>query len=907
MKNLLLLLFSILTFQAMLSQVVCGTNAHSSNRNSNGPTIGQLHSPTGPADMNAIYCVRIYAHKIADSNGSSVSDQYINNQIDYLNNNFGGNVNFVMEDPILTITNNSIYNSTVVPDPPFSATYDFSPLNAYSPHNDGIDLYFFDHSIGAAGVANGIANESQVVLSFLSQGGNSSDTIIHEIGHVLGLFHTYHSTIGSGSANPENNDGYGPHDGIVECPEDNPITWTATGDFVNDTPADRSDITGYDPINCIVLQQGLYNTQNCGSQPFPSIQANNFMKDTPYFHTMTCNKFFTPGQHRRMVYFLNTFLTDLLKDCPPTICETCVVTENAAILISNTFEWNEDCTAGSLSFTFPFPFVCPNETYLVEWDGGSAIMDVSNGSTFPINMNFNGNDFEYSISPQRETISCGPYFYTPPPCDNAVCGFCGDDPSDFPVLGPSNVLSSQSNIIGKTITTDCSGNIYTLGQWDAQSSSLRKMDNEGNAIWTINNVFPANNTLLRNVIMEVDDLENVYIKYGGKLMKYFSNGSLAWNVTLENSLFSSNSVNIGFNKSTGATYIPYTSSTTITNSDGSNTSISLGNSEDAIVTINTGGISSIVDVFNSNYINNIHFNEGLHVWYKTGSGISYRKYEDNVLTQNNLFLSNFFLNQFNQVSPLFFNHLDNTVYVFTTTSTTSNTPRIRIMSTTGATAQQFTLPQALYSSMQTRGGQSAYSFNTNSGALAIYADGLDSAFGSPRTPIISTIHATEGLNVKQLETQGQSAFYSRSFHAISYSDTCLYFYGSYRSNSGLTLNDNITLPSSGFNSRRSTVIRLQGDLEIRTSELDITEEKPIVMVKNPVSNNQLEIEFAKSYNQKIQFELYRLTGEIIAEEEGYLLNNRYSLKFEPQNEGIVILKITYKNGTIIFKKILVTN
>lgn len=132
-----------------------------------------------------------------------------------------------------------------------------------------------------------------------------SRVISHEMGHLLGLYHTEHGTYESGGccelvADYGNTD---PNSSSCMC-----------GDFVPDTPADIGTNPSNNNNNCQWIVPSYPLNVNCTFGSYPNFvdangdpyqpTATNIMSSTNDY--LECTTIFTSGQGRRMRYFLET-------------------------------------------------------------------------------------------------------------------------------------------------------------------------------------------------------------------------------------------------------------------------------------------------------------------------------------------------------------------------------------------------------------------------------------------------------------------------------------------------------------------------------------------------------------------------------------------------------------------------
>ncbi|WP_299767547.1 zinc-dependent metalloprotease [uncultured Dokdonia sp.] len=354
MKNLILLLL-MLSWPILAQDSNCLIGSSSQTRAAL-ITPGELHTPTGNFDTNGDYCIAVRAHRVTTTNQSApgVPDAVIEDRMESLGA-FFGDIDFVWDGVINVANSTALYNADVsgLPCPSFN----FGLTDPFD-SSGAIDLFFYDKNLGggnsAVSAADGIANQTRIILSV---NNNDIKAISHEIGHVLGLFHTYHGTFGAGTnSNCENSDGYmgsinGTHRDIVECADgSNSI---ASGDFVADTLPDYFNDTFVG--NCTIGVEPIQDV--CGSGlDYPAGDPTNIMRPT-HFAAMTpeCFNHFTTGQKNRMKYFITSqsHLNNLLVDCPipPDPCLNC----NGATFVSQAIENSEtELACGQYSLTGPF-------------------------------------------------------------------------------------------------------------------------------------------------------------------------------------------------------------------------------------------------------------------------------------------------------------------------------------------------------------------------------------------------------------------------------------------------------------------------------------------------------------------------------------------------------------------------
>ena len=294
MKNIMLNLILLFSFNLLVGQTFCHTPSKSNNLKLNSSL--QLKSTN-----NDTYCIKIYFHVIRRSNGTGgQSNGSVNEAFNILNQDFNTHdIFFNWDNQIDYIDNDRYYNS------PSVGIFDINN------HKDGIDIYLFDDSSSSGGRANGVGQSSEfwVSGSYWKSPNNSlakSHVISHEMGHVLYLWHTHHGTFDEGG-NDDN-----------QCKElVNGSNSFKCGDYVVDTPADP--YLDFD-VNQTTCEWNSSATDANGHTYNPD--EKNIMSYTD----INCMDYFTPKQGQRMRNAIST-LSHLKK----TITKNCTRQELSPI------------------------------------------------------------------------------------------------------------------------------------------------------------------------------------------------------------------------------------------------------------------------------------------------------------------------------------------------------------------------------------------------------------------------------------------------------------------------------------------------------------------------------------------------------------------------------------------------
>ncbi len=250
-------------------------------------------TPNGFQNPEDGYCINICIHVIKKSDGSGgQTSQEIQTALDILRNDYKPyNINFVLlcQDEIhsdLYYNYNSIliFDCSTNPNILETDCNGDGKFDVFSPNanSNAVDIYLFANDKLNFGLASNIPGTALVIGgSAFNTNLASSHILSHEMGHCLGLYHTFHGS----ACEP------------LSCPElVNGSNSASCGDFVGDTPADPKKFS-VDQNTCTWNGGG-----RCGGA---STDANNNLY-SPNEHLFMayvppqCMSYHTSGQVARM-------------------------------------------------------------------------------------------------------------------------------------------------------------------------------------------------------------------------------------------------------------------------------------------------------------------------------------------------------------------------------------------------------------------------------------------------------------------------------------------------------------------------------------------------------------------------------------------------------------------------------
>jgi len=252
----------------------CGTSITSVD-----PSPTSSNAPAGP------FFIKTYLHIIRDDNGGgglSISEQ--NSIIPTLNQDFNPHNIFFSLACVNFIDFTTAYNND------FNILQSLIQTSSQYFQNDGLNIYLIPISVSnpanLQGLAAGIIGQSCYVYY-----GSNDKTLSHEVGHCLGLYHTFHGTCAEAGewafADPA----------LSNCL---PVACNhgGSGDMVEDTPGDDKFYFGDCQVGTTRSSCGAAGISGCcdpNGLLYYKTDPKNIMA-----YGGSCAAYFTPGQGARM-------------------------------------------------------------------------------------------------------------------------------------------------------------------------------------------------------------------------------------------------------------------------------------------------------------------------------------------------------------------------------------------------------------------------------------------------------------------------------------------------------------------------------------------------------------------------------------------------------------------------------
>lgn len=442
----ILLLISLLFTTIAFSQVkYCGTNYKTDTTlykfrqfNAQRPSTGSAFSWADPNHPCKKATIKIFVHNIKNDNGSLGNQTNISSLSTSILSNL--NAAFNVHQIYFELKGSDEINSSLVYNG-FTFLDDFrqdvdgdGKFDNFSPNvnNDAIDIYILQNwptgSIGAKTLVNGVAAETgstALVLFGQSNTPLNFKTLIHEMGHCLGLYHTFHGACGTQEPGLDEN-------------ENNPFY---TGDFVDDTPPDPTDIIDQTNANCVnnnfLVNLCTGNTRTPAGNLFNPLPNNHmdYLRDN-------CKTAFTSGQGLRMLTAIanNSSLQSTLKK---ETGNTLIITSSATKICNGT----SVLLQGNAS----------NNKYYYDWQ------DLSNAQNLTVSPNVTTTYILKAWSYCEETLT------------QQVTITVNDNAAPV-IIGSSSICFNNT---GNTYTIQNTSNTAPNGTWSVNNTALATISSGG--------------------------------------------------------------------------------------------------------------------------------------------------------------------------------------------------------------------------------------------------------------------------------------------------------------------------------------------------------------------------------------------------------------------------------------------
>lgn len=423
----------------------CGTNfkedtslARFRLSNAQRPSTGSMYSWANPLQPCKKATLRVFIHNITNNDGTLGNLSPINTIsstiMAELNSRFNPLNIYFEKKGDEQISSTAIYNNftfieSLGGDFNADGKFDYFNLNA---QDDAIDIYILQNTptvpvIGQTtvdGIAAEIGSTSLVVFGQTNTPLNLK-TLVHEMGHCLGLYHTFHGACGTGE--PGNDED-----------EKNPFF---TGDYVDDTPPDPTHDFNQVDANCNNVSANIRNLctnatsslSGAGFNPLP----NNFMD----YISDACRTGLTNGQGLRMRTAI-AYNSSIQK----TVVKT-----------TGTLSINVATTSICKGTTVNLQAVASSNNYYFDWQGLSTASTLSIAPTSTTTYQLRA--WSYC----EETL-------------NAQVTITVDDNAAPIINGVSSICYNNTNTTYNILNTS---NVSTIGSWSTSNNIIATVNSSG--------------------------------------------------------------------------------------------------------------------------------------------------------------------------------------------------------------------------------------------------------------------------------------------------------------------------------------------------------------------------------------------------------------------------------------------